>query len=58
MKIFGGLHGPSETLNPASRLFNKIGYFTCSITLHIFIVNIVIVNNEDKLSNECISKQF
>jgi hypothetical protein len=58
MKIFGGLHSPSDTLNSDIRLINKIGDFTSSITLYTFIVNNVILNNEDKFSNKCIGKQF
>jgi hypothetical protein len=45
--MFGGLDSPSDTLNPDIKLFNKIGDFTCSMTLHIFIANNVTVNNED-----------
>lgn len=58
MKMFGGLDSPSDTLNSDIRLSNKIGDFTCSMTLHILIVNNVIVNNEGKFSNKFISKMF
>jgi len=56
--MFGGLDSRSDTLNPDIRSFNKIGGFTYSMTLHVFIVNNVIVNSEDKFYNKCISKQF
>jgi len=42
--MFGELDSPPDTINTDIRSFNKIGDFTCSMTLHILIVNNFIVN--------------